>query len=437
MRRLSLVKTLCVKGRPHPQTIIQLAGFGLMALAITANPLVVGWLLSAHGRITWSVYISLIVYGEVLVAVVGLCVAVKGHALWTFVRHMTKQEAMLLGISSFLALLLGDVSCNVVFGSIYKPTKYGWTTPENSTRLRTVEDEPGQFHTVENRYFSAGFKRWGHLNSPHPKVFILGDSYTEMNYVSNGDEWYGSLEKAFAPVEWFVYGAGGYGSLQEYMVLNDYLDQIKPDLLLWQFCPNDYINNSYLWDRKYYPYNNLGVRPYLEQGHIVYKFPMPWSFLRQYSKIADLLLYIYDANMLDRTRTSPRPRALFHSDQIFDPIESPLTAPEKEALYRGTLAILRMARERARGIPFFLFSTDQSGERGEREAALCRETGITCIPGVWDYLEQQKAQGVTVEVVNNRHWNKAGNRYVGDYLVQYLRHNPVAQDVLPKPHGRP
>jgi hypothetical protein len=179
------------------------------------------------------------------------------------------------------------------------------------------------------------------------------------------------------------------------------------------------------------------VRPYLEQGHIVYKFPMPWPFLRQYSKIADLLLYIYDANMLDRTRTSPRPRALFHSDQIFDPIESPLTAPEKDALYRGTLDILRMARERARGIPFFLFSTDQSGERGEREAALCRETGITCIPGVWDYLERQKAQGVTVEVVNNRHWNKAGNRYVGEYLVQYLRHHPVAQAVLPQPTGRP
>src|SRR4051812_7503555 len=108
MRRLSLVKTLCVKSGPHPQTLIRLAGFGLMALAIMANPLVVGWLLSAHGRITWSVYISLIVSGEVLVAVVGLCVAVHGHALWTVVRHMTKHEALLLGLASFLAVLLGD-----------------------------------------------------------------------------------------------------------------------------------------------------------------------------------------------------------------------------------------------------------------------------------------------------------------------------------------
>src|SRR5919198_5960109 len=217
MSRLSLFNTLCVKGGTHPQTIIKLAGFGLIALAITANPLVLGWLFSSQGRITWGMYITLIVYGEVLVAVMGLCLAVKGNALWTFVRGMTKHEAILLVMSSFLALMLGDVSLNVVFGSIYKPTKYGWTPPENGTRLHRVQDEPGQFHTVENRYFRAGFKRWGNLNSPKTKVFILGDSYTEMTYVSNGDEWYGYLEKAFDTVEWFVFGTGGYGSLQEYM----------------------------------------------------------------------------------------------------------------------------------------------------------------------------------------------------------------------------
>jgi hypothetical protein len=101
-------------------TIIQLGGFGLIALAITINPFVLGWLFSPHGRITWRVYISLIVYGEVIVALVGLCLAVKGNSLWTFARGMTKQEALLLVISSLLAVILGDVSLNVVFGSIYQ-----------------------------------------------------------------------------------------------------------------------------------------------------------------------------------------------------------------------------------------------------------------------------------------------------------------------------
>jgi hypothetical protein len=400
--------------------IIKLAGFYLIALAITINPFVLGWLFSPSGRITWRPYIFLIIYVEVIVALVGLCLAVKGDSLWTSIRRMTKQEAMLLVIPSLLALILGDMSLNVVCGATYTlTTKYGWTAPENRTMLRTVQDQPGQFRTVENRFFRAGFKRWGNLNSPNTKLLILGDSFTEMNQVSNGEEWYGYLEKAFDTVEWFVHGMGGYGSLQEYMVLNDYIDQIKPNLILWQFCSNDYINNSYVWDRKTYPYNNFGVRPYLEHGQIVYKLPMPLPFLRKNSKIADLLLVIYDAKMKESTHAIPAPT------------ESLLTAQEKNEAYRVTLEILSMARKRARDIPFFLFSANQLGDR---EESLCVEASITCIPGVRDHLERQKAHGVTVEVVDDGHWNKAGNRYVGEYLVQYLRHNPVAQEVLTKPN---
>src|SRR5438552_15967380 len=99
--------------------------------------------------------------------------------------------------------------------------------------------------------------------------------------------------------------------------------------------------------------------------------------------MADVLLTIYDAKMKDRPRTRST--------------ESPLTAQEENEVYRVTLEILRMARERARAIPFFLFNANQLGDR---EASLCVETGITCIPGVWDHVERQKARGVTVEVVD-------------------------------------
>ena len=397
------------------------------------NPFALGWLFSSDGRITSGVFTSLIVCVEVIVASVGLCLAVKGNALWTSVRGMTKREATLLVISSLLALILGDMSLNVIAGPTYKlRSKYGWTVPENVTKRHTVQDQPGQFHTVENRYFRAGFKRWGNLNSPNTKVLILGDSYTQMTQVSNGEEWYGYLEKAFGTVEWFVHGTGGYGSLQEYMVLNDYIDQIKPDLVLWQFCANDYLNNFYLWDRKIYPYNNFGIRPYLEDGQIVYKLPMPLPFLRKYSKIADVLLAKYDAKMKETTRVVPKAiKATENLPTAFQ--RGPLAVEYRTAgneAYRVTLEILSMARKRARDIPFFLFSTNQFGDH---EKSLCVEASITCIPGVWEHLERQEAQGITFGVVDDGHWNKAGNRYVGEYLVQYLRHNPVAQELLTKP----
>ena len=137
-------------------TIIKLAGFSLIAVAVTVNPFVLGWLLSPDGRITSGENISLIVFIEVLVASVGIYLAVTADSR-TFVSGMTKREAVSLVVSSLLALIVGDVCLNVVFGSVYKPTKYGWTTPENQTTRHTVHDQPGQFRTVENRYFRAGF----------------------------------------------------------------------------------------------------------------------------------------------------------------------------------------------------------------------------------------------------------------------------------------
>jgi hypothetical protein len=103
------------------------------------------------------------------------------------------------------------------------------------------------------------------------------------------------------------------------------------------------------------------------------------------------------------------------------------TAQEKATAYRVTRDLLTMARERVGGRPLFLFSISRFGDT---EALLCAETGITCIPGVCEHLEQQKAQGVTVRVVNDGHWNRLGNKFVGEYLVQYLQHNPVTQALL-------
>jgi len=98
---------------------------------------------------------------------------------------------------------------------------------------------------------------------------------TEAYQVSNGEEWYAYLEGHFSNVEVFVSVVEGYGSLQEYLVLDDYIDTIKPNLILWQFCSNDYDNNLYELDLAGYPYNNHGLRPYLEQGAIVYRLPLP------------------------------------------------------------------------------------------------------------------------------------------------------------------
>jgi hypothetical protein len=44
--------------------------------------------------------------------------------------------------------------------------------------------------------------------------------------------------------ESFAYGVMGYGTLQQYMILDRYLDEIQPGLIILQMCSNDLINNS-------------------------------------------------------------------------------------------------------------------------------------------------------------------------------------------------
>ena len=140
----------------------------------------------------------------------------------------------------------------------------------------SVQDTKGNFRKVVNRYFDHGFKRWPKYNDGKPRVLIIGDSFTQMVQVSNGEEWYAYLERAFPDIAFYVFGGGGYGTLQEYMVMDDYFDEIRPDAIIWQFCRNDFHNNYYELDRKDYPYNNHFIRPYLENGNIVYRLPLPF-----------------------------------------------------------------------------------------------------------------------------------------------------------------
>ena len=102
---------------------------------------------------------------------------------------------------------------------------------------------------------------FGKLSSAKPRVFVIGDSFTQATAASDQQTYYAVLQRLL-DVEVFAYGGGGYGSLQEFMILDRYLDLIKPSLILWQFCTNDFINNSPELETGSVINNNGIVRPY-------------------------------------------------------------------------------------------------------------------------------------------------------------------------------
>lgn len=324
------------------------------------------------------------------------------------------REVLLLAVSIGLTLVIGDLLLRSFLPPSYPKSRYGWQPREHDVRVSTMEDTTGQFREVTVRYFTHGFKRWGDPNSGKRKLFILGDSATEASQVSNGEEWYAYLEGHFSNVELFVSGVRGYGSLQEYLVLDDYIDTIKPNLILWQFCGNDYENNLYKLDLAGYPYNNHGLRPYLEQGVIVYRLPLPYAAVREYSFIADRLLKEYDRYVFDRAASD---LAGFSRTRKAQETEGSLQMMKRwrEEAHHVTREIMAKVKQRARGTPIYAFSCSDQSE--DEEQIISASAGIIFLPGIHKYVNEQGA-GRETRIPNDGHWNKLGNQLAGEKLVQ-------------------
>ncbi len=318
-----------------------------------------------------------------------------------------------------LTVLLAEVVLRVAFPSEQDPR--GWSRSEPGQWQNTVENTPGEYRTFNVTYVQHGFQRWPTNTSGKTRVLILGDSFTEMVYVPRGGEWYASLERAFPQSAFYVYGVGGYGTTQQYLALEEYYDEIQPDVILWQFYFNDFTNNYFSADLHEYPLNNLARRPYFEDGELVYRYPMRWSRLRSHSAIARLILPLYDRYAHDQALAQ---KNVFY-EQVYG--EKFWTRSFEEAhLWEGNFSAVESATQepflRARALvgdtPIYLFSADD--RLSEAEQRIARSVNMTYIGGVPDFLELEEARGYSTQVVNDRHWNAHGNKLVGEFLIDYF-----------------
>jgi hypothetical protein len=353
-----------------------------------------------------------------------------------------KKEIILLIIAVCCALFIAELITRVFVGpfTISHP-HYGWARSDPAIEVVLVHDDVNNTRNVTIVYGPHGFKRWGDLNTTKKRVLIIGDSFAEMRFVNNGEEWYAYLERAFPNATFFVYGTGGFGSLQEEMILEDFIGEIKPDVIIWQFYFNDFINNVYFADRSEYPLNNLGIRPYLEKTgvekgvekrkweqrdlekwEINYRMPAPFFWLRQHSRIAQIALNSYDQKTTDYWNSH---KADFYS-RVYgvqfwnkDFSQANVFHGRFNESLDATKEIFLRARKTAPNATIYLFSGDD--RLGWAEEDVCAAANITYIPGIWDLARHEELAGRNPYVIDDRHWNVYGNRVVGDYLVEYLK----------------
>uniref|UniRef100_I2Q3S6 GDSL-like Lipase/Acylhydrolase n=1 Tax=Desulfovibrio sp. U5L TaxID=596152 RepID=I2Q3S6_9BACT len=152
----------------------------------------------------------------------------------------------------------GGTYCSLPF-SEYDP-ELGWKTSSNYRANVFFRDENDNFKTTQYTTYDFGFRKFGNIESNKPKVFIVGDSFTHAINVDDSKTYYSKLDEI---CEVFVYGASGYGAYQEYLILKKYVDLIRPDIIIIQFCGND-VSDGYLPLERLSLYNNQGqIRPYI------------------------------------------------------------------------------------------------------------------------------------------------------------------------------
>lgn len=386
-----------------------MAGSILVALGLLANEWVLGAWLTSSGRVTNPA--SRLVLGLFDAAAIAI-----GTLLLVRRRAAPMREILLACVATAFALGLAEGALRLWFGVAGRlaprdreiAAGIGWQPVANMSR---DGDVPG-FGRVRYHTGRGGFRLFGDPKTSKPKVLVLGDSFTEAVMVSDGETYYHRLAAARPDIEVFAIGGAGYGTLQEYMLNNEWLETIRPDLVLLQIHPNDLINNSHALESRSTTNNNQMTRPYWEQGHVVQRFPEN----QQWGVIYNLVRHSYLLRLLNLNLFVLRSRSA-------GSVERTLTADDPDVVRATdvTVELLGMIRRRS-NVPVVAFSVRSEDYFSFwSRADACRRAGVRFIPGVGEAVEAAGVAGeqVTGEPVDS-HWNGRGHAIAAHVIVDWL-----------------
>lgn len=263
----------------------------------------------------------------------------------------------------------------------------------------------------------SGKKVFGDPATKKYKIFVVGDSMTEGRGIPERSMYYAYVGKKLN-AELFVYGGGGYGTLQEYLVLDRYLDEIKPDLVILQTTCNDFVNNSWELERRSYLNNNLAVRPYLINGVVQYRFPRVGGkarlFLTDHSRVFQTAFTGMERRLSDWATRGWWPTAEQDIERLGkqDPLFSDAVGITEE--------LFRRAKARCRDVPLVLFLT-YSPKRvyNDQLLEIAARMGL---PVTGDVSEE--SLGIDPQSVGLRpdrsHWGEKEHQTYGESLADQL-----------------
>ena len=156
---------------------------------------------------------------------------------------------------------------------LVRDAELGWRPNGNLSVERTLVDASGSAYRARVSTERDGFRRFPEAYGG-PCILIVGDSFTHAIEVGDERAFWAVFARRHPDHAVFAIGAGGYGTLQEALLLEQVRPRVRPHIVIWQLCDNDLSDNLFEAERRSVRHNNLTRRPYWE-GAIVYRNPAP------------------------------------------------------------------------------------------------------------------------------------------------------------------
>ncbi len=334
-----------------------------------------------------------------------------------------KKTLKIILVIFFILLILGEIVSRI-FPALFAPPppyntaslddKLGWKQKENYQFEGLQQSLDQVEYPVKLSFSENGFRKFSTKEKDSiPRLFIIGDSFIQAIEVSDDKTFYHYLEKD-NHFEVFAYGMAGYGTLQEAMIIENYISEINPDIVLLQFCSNDFIDNNYVLEKE--AIYRVGLqRPYLEKNdQVVYKSPL--GFIERNLDKSTFLKFLNGKRLrlnsklgLKKKNSSEEKIALLEKEhQAYN--ASIITTTK---IISDIKAMVGPTRQ------LILMNADAFEPQQKHIAEICKNLSIDYIPFPNHKMNTLKKEK-EVFTLDGFHWNENGHQLIGKHLLSHI-----------------
>lgn len=291
--------------------------------------------------------------------------------------------------------------------------RLGWRPGRELRVERKLSDAAGNPYQARVTTDRDGFRRFTAADPGQPRILFIGDSFTHAVEVGDQRAYWAIFARQQPDYAVSAIGAGGYGTLQQALLLEEVAPRLRPDIVIWQLCANDLTNNLYEAERQSARHNNLRRRPYWEEGAIVYRNPAPLGLW--------LVDRVYDTTGL-RVLKLARQRSQMLLAQLHGPgDEDGFGGAEGAALRARAIAATAAVLERSRvsdpGRRLLSFGVGDAADDGAALRAISAASGVRFLGHYGSRAVARQRPGFEVFARDGRHFNDHGHAALGELLV--------------------